>query len=231
MNATLTAARIALAVSLLAPTASAREPAGQSQGVVSDDDVHFQLRTGQATILRFSRTGPKTFRTYRHFDLYDELCSAPCETSLPPGQYRLSLSRGDDSPAKGEDVDVPAGTSTIKGEYVSRAGSRLVGYAMAIGGGAAGAGLLAYGLFGSHQTECAGSSCVDVGTVDAGATIAGGVVTLASVLVGWLVFMRPDEAHFQVLGADARVVPSAWSFKGTEGGSRAAGGLSLSATW
>src|SRR5579859_3840692 len=212
----------------LAATRAHAEPPAQQKLVSDDDDVRFRL--SRRTSLVFNQGS--VFQASLDADTYRDLCVAPCQTSLPAGSYRLALSKGDDN-ATAEDVDIPSGSATIRGEYVSHATTRTLGWTLMLGGGALGTSLAAYGVFGHQHTVCDSNGlCLNHMDSDTAMTTVGLLIAVGSVLGSQLMIHVPDEAHFRVEAAEVAVRPTLWRIPTREGGEdRTAPGVVASGAW
>jgi hypothetical protein len=225
----LAASALTACLTLAGRHARATEPPPNQQKLVSDDD-DVRFRVSRQTSLVFNEGS--AFQGSIDAETYRDLCVAPCRTLLPPGSYRLALSKGDDN-STAEDVDVPAGPTTIEGQYVSHATTRTIGWTLMLGGGAVGLGLVAYGVLGHQQTVCASDgSCEQLTSPDTTMVTIGAILAAGSVLGSLLMIHVPDEAHFQVRGTQVAVSPSLWRLPKREGMAEAAvPGVSASAAW
>lgn len=225
---TATSLIVILAASSVASVAHADDGKAANQQLVSDDDdVSFQMRSGQAIVI--TRVGATT--SVRSGELYDEICRAPCGGHLSSGYYKLSLAQGDGNAARGEEVYIPPGESTVKGAYVSHASSRWLAYGIGGGGLVLGAGLALHGILGHQGTDCSYGLCNTVMQPDGVEIAIGSALALGGAIAAWVIW-RPDEAHFEVTGSRLRLSPTAWLVPSREGhGSRTAPGLTLSTSW
>ncbi len=186
-------------------------PAAHVRFESDDPGLTFHMVTTEASAVA---VGPAGVATASARD-YEDLCRAPCEVTLPAGTRRLALASGaGHSPVDGEPVALPAGSSTVRGVYISHATRRAV--ALVLGGGTMAAGAILL-LESTAQTK------VDV----TGAGVGVGLVFLSLLA---LPFMGGDEAEFQVIPrASASLTPSIWRAPGREGS--AMPGMTLTLAW
>ena len=55
---------------------------------------------------------------------YDEVCSAPCNVSIPAGTYTFAVGKSGDDPIELNPLTIPAGVSTLKSSLVDKSGTR-----------------------------------------------------------------------------------------------------------
>ncbi|MFK7990538.1 MAG: hypothetical protein AB8I08_31240 [Sandaracinaceae bacterium] len=123
-------------------TAPPARPAGVPLQLTSDARLGFHLVTGSATATAW---GPGGVAHARGYD-FRPLCRAPCETALPPGNHRLALARGDDTPIPAASLDI-TGPATLYGEYTDNVGIRIAGWTTLIVGVAAGLSMMLFPVF------------------------------------------------------------------------------------
>jgi len=225
----LIATALVLTIGSTAAHAKADDPAVDHQKLVTDDDDNdVRFRIGQRGSLNLSNG---FMQANVDTTAYSDICEAPCQSFLKPGAYHLSLAKGDDSAPKGEDVYIPSGQSTIKGTYTSNSTLRTLGWGLIGGGGVVGSALIFVGA--EHKdTVCFGSVCAQGYHADGGMMAAGTIVGIASIVTGFLLTQRLDEAHFEILGADVSVLPTFSLQSGREGQlTPAIQGVALAATW
>jgi hypothetical protein len=133
---------------------------------------------------------------------YAVLCTAPCDTSLPPGTHRLAVSLdGGRAIEADEPVRIHAPATNLRATYDSRGGYRAAGILLMIGGGLAGTILMGASI---HPSTCDKYNNCTGGT-DGGLMLAGVAVTGVSVLFGLgLALMRPIVTIEPVRSSDAR---------------------------
>jgi hypothetical protein len=143
---------------------------------------------------------------------YERLCTAPCDVTLPAGTEILALSQpGERFARDAGPITIPAGTSRINGSFESRAGTRAVGWVVAIGS-IVGGGLLTYAAFGSKE-ECYGSgdyrSCNDTLDLNLPLFIVGLTTFSIGMPVGFVLAARPDAPKVQLGGANRAPIAEA----------------------
>ncbi len=134
-------------------TVHARE--ARLQLVSTPPGITFQRRTGSAIAVGGNGSAIATG--------YDDLCTAPCDVSIPAGTYTIALAKTGGSSVEAEPVVIPAGESTVRGEYVSKSGTRTAGLVVMVIGEAAGLGIIAAGDVHSDSTFILGLGVMGVG--------------------------------------------------------------------
>lgn len=114
-------------------------------------------------------------------NVYESMCSAPCDVSMPRGKYTLALSK-DGQPIEADPVDIQ-GDGTLEGTYTSRTGVRIAGIFVVVGGVAGGLALAFSGETGELGTEF----------------YLGNTIMLAGVIAGTLMIMTPDKAEIRFI--------------------------------
>jgi hypothetical protein len=167
------------------------------------EQYSLRRRSGAATVA--------TGRGYAGIVAYDELCTSPCELTLPAGTYSFNVRpSGEESAADADPVTVPTGDSTLQIGYVNRGGLRKAGLVTLVGGASVG-GLLV--MVSALQRPEEKPDPSGVGTVQeersyTGFYIGSGVL-LASLLVGGLLILQSDRATIRVVpGVPSGVTPS-----------------------
>lgn len=101
------------------------------------DGTTFHVRTGTATASAWG--GGASYAV--HADAYTEICTAPCDASLPDGTHVLALSREGSAPVAADPIRVE-GPTTLYGTYSDRSGVRIGGWIIFLGGAVAGTALM-----------------------------------------------------------------------------------------
>lgn len=101
----------------------------------------FQKRTGTSYAIAYGYGGAAVAMGAR----FDELCTAPCEVSLPAGAHTLALSRPGEVAVAAPPVTVSR-DATLYGTYHDNSGVRAIGWVLLIGGLVGGTVLTTYSL-------------------------------------------------------------------------------------
>ncbi len=136
-----------------APDGGGEAPPAQSSAGKRPDEVRpaITVQAGEARVRLVSDPPGQTF--YKRVSTamivgahsgiraagYDEICTAPCQATLPSGTHTLAMSEPGGGPAEAEPVTLPEGSSVLRGEYHSRKGLRVAGWITLIGGSMGGA--------------------------------------------------------------------------------------------
>ncbi|MBI5532280.1 MAG: hypothetical protein HY898_06180 [Deltaproteobacteria bacterium] len=90
---------------------------------------------------------------------YKRICTAPCETTLPPGSYIMALSKGTSTdPAPVEEPVVVNGPTSLQGTHTSYKALRVASAVVGIGSAIGGVILIGFGLMKSKDT-CDAAGC------------------------------------------------------------------------
>jgi hypothetical protein len=169
--------------------------------VATTPDTDFHIRTADATAVGWTGRGMYTAvaRGYTH------ICAAPCNATLPAGKQRLALSQGGKSPVEpDEPVTIPE-AATVRGTYVSYAGTRALGIGIMIASVAAGAIMVA-AAFHTKQ-DCSLQSvtgmCTNTPDIDTGLVFGGLAVAVLGPLVGLPFLLQHDRAEITVEPLDS----------------------------
>jgi hypothetical protein len=117
---------------------------------------------------------------------FDELCTAPCDVSLPAGTHTFGVAEPGGKPRKTEPLTLPAGSSTVLARYTSRTELRV---AVGLGGGVATVGGFAWLATGLDGHGSGDSIAVGVGSV----------IAVLGVLALSTFALIPDSAHVSIL--------------------------------
>ncbi|HUQ53100.1 MAG TPA: hypothetical protein VM692_12825, partial [Gammaproteobacteria bacterium] len=157
--------------------------------LVSDTDgVTFYRQTGSAFAVG---AGGSAFATG-----YERICAAPCEVSLPAGTETLALGRGDKAPRAAEPVTLPAGVSEVRGTFQSRAGVRVGGWIILVGGAIVGSVLMATAM--DSEQSCDLGVCYETTEFDGARFLAGTLILGAGVGIGLGMGLMRDKALISV---------------------------------
>ena len=142
---------------------------------------------------------------------YKIICTAPCKAALPIGAQALALAYRGSPPLEAEPVLLAEGKSQVRGNYVSRSGTRTAGFV--VGGlGMVAGGAVSYIGFSRTKKDCvANLPCMDVPDPN-GAVVAGGLgIALASMALSFYLISRRDYVEFSVSPSRYRYpLRSAW---------------------
>lgn len=188
--------------------------------VVSDtDDVQLLIRTGQGEVegMGWGYHGAVAYEGVARD--YAIVCTAPCDTQLPPGLQRLALSHHGGRTVEAEDPVQVSGSSTLRAEYESRLGVRIAGYVIMFGSLATGVIIMATNAPQCPPTGCQFPTAFWGGLI---VIVAGGI--LGSILTG-----VGDHASIQLVptGTAARPLKLPWVGEPVAEGSSDGAGLAL----
>lgn len=117
---------------------------------------------------------------------FERLCTAPCETRLPRGEYQFAIGPGVAIPMPSGEMTRIDEDSEIHIEYTSRADTRWGGLGVAIGGS----------LLGTLMMLLAVPALSDGNGAGGGLLLGlGGAGMITSAIVGVLMMMTPDETQ------------------------------------
>lgn len=177
------------------PTAGGQADSSRPRGVdthfvATEDDVQLLIRSGQGEVegVGFGYHGTVAYEGVARD--YAIVCTAPCDTQLPPGLQRLALSHHGGRAIEADNPVQLQGPTTLWGDYQSMLGVRIAGYVVGFGSLATGIILIATNLPQCPPTGCQFPTAFWVGGV---VIIAGGI--LGSILAG-----VSDRASIQVVG-------------------------------
>jgi hypothetical protein len=129
-----------------------------------------------------------------HSHHYSAICTAPCEAMVPQGTHRMGLSRGSGLVVEAPKPVEVVGPAWVMGRYRSRAGIRVGGWVLFLGGTLAGAAMIPIGTIsavsdGFGPSRRGGRALLGVG--------AG--LMIGSLIAGLLMVTRDDEATVEVV--------------------------------
>ncbi len=130
---------------------------------------------------------------------YHNLCTAPCDTQIPPGQHRLALSLHGGHVVEAEDPVEVQGPSTLRATYDSRLVVRVVGYVVTVASLVTGIVLVAE----SYNGNCSNPNVQHCSQFNTGELVAGIVVGIGGAVVGGIMSGIGDKATFQLVPTGA----------------------------
>ena len=146
---------------------------------------------------------------------FDDICTAPCEITMPAGTHTLALSQGGGTPVAADPVAIPEGQATVEGTYTDRSGLRLAGWGVFVGTLLAGS----YLVIDSIETteECDEYGCTDSAELNTTKVAIGTGLMVVGPLASLALILQPDGAEIRV-SAGVAVAPRVF---GTSGGNPA----------
>ncbi|HVK71192.1 MAG TPA: hypothetical protein VM694_42335 [Polyangium sp.] len=146
----------------------------------NEANATYHVRSGSAYVV-----GPRGSAVGQSFT---EICTAPCEASLPVGTHYLALSKQGGVPVLSTDPVRLDGPSRIVGSYTSNAGTRMVGLGVLVGGIVVGWVVMLVPILTRDPAE------------DFSVTplIIGGALLLAGSFGGVLLMSRRDDVKFEI---------------------------------
>jgi len=141
----------------------------------TEPGLTYHVRTGTATATGYSGGAVAAVRA----DAYTEICTAPCDASLPNGSHTLALSREEGTPISAGRIEV-GGPTTLEGTYIDRSGLRIGGWVVFLGGTIGGTAIMLSGIGEEDSTTTIGI---------------GGGIMLAGTIVGLIMAMQGDGAE------------------------------------
>ena len=130
------------------------------------------------------------------YSLYDPICQGPCATRLPPGAYRLALSKGGRVvPVRGPVI--LNGPAILRGEYVDRSILRAAGLIIGVAGAVGGFIMVVASAQNGAVCNINGI-CVSNGTTDTPLLVTGVSVLVVSAVVGSVLTFQGDGARITV---------------------------------
>jgi hypothetical protein len=127
---------------------------------------------------------------------FQEICTSPCEASLPAGTHTLALSEPGKVPISADSVTLPAGVSTLSGRFIDRSGIRTLGLVVVVASAVGGTFML-LNMMDSTQT-CSGDYCYDNPEIDVGMLVGGLVVVGVGIPMGLALATTRDKAELTV---------------------------------
>jgi len=217
------------------PTPSAAAPAPDASATrlrfeadVPDLRLHERSGTVEATV--YARNGLATALGAT----YTDLCSAPCEPTLAPGQHTLAVSIPGRRPIEVPPVVVPPGASTLKAVYDSRAGVRVAGALLGLGSLVGGTVLIVLGAIGTTHQECEASFvggepfCLDRHEIDATLLVTGVALTVVGTVASFAMMSVGDHAALRIAPMTLRPLRTGLGPKREGADALGASGLGLS---
>jgi hypothetical protein len=127
---------------------------------------------------------------------YARICTAPCNATMPAGQYNLALSRGDGPPVETGSLTGFQGAATLQGRYTSYAALRATGFVITIVGLVGG-----IYLFATSIHSCDGSPDPNCEQIDKTRAFTGVGVLLGGAIIGGIMSSKSDDADISVVPA------------------------------
>ncbi|MDC0746845.1 hypothetical protein [Polyangium mundeleinium] len=156
--------------------------AGEASLKLESDEPNatYHVRSGSAYVVgsRGSAVGQS----------FTEICTAPCEASLPVGTHYLALSKQGGVPVLSADPVRLDGPSRIVGSYTSNAGTRMAGLGVLVGGIVVGGVVMLVPIMTRDPGEEFSSAPL----------VIGGVLLLGGTFGGMLLMMRRDDVKFEI---------------------------------
>lgn len=163
---------------------------------------------------------------------YARICTAPCEATVPAGQYTLALSKGTGNPVEDEQLVRVDGPATLAGKYTSYAGLRAAGFVITLASVVTGFYLI-FTSFGKEECDAATNVCDR--KVDQSRLFTGLGVTIGGAIIGGIMGSKGDDAEIRVIpGATGAIAPrnALWANeRGAAAVSAPLPGLTLAATF
>ena len=134
------AAPAAPAPAVAATSASAATTKKETQpfAVVHADESRINVVSDPAGLTLFRRAASAGFSGVGTVSGYDEVCTAPCDVSMPAGTHTFAVAKPGGKPREADAVTLPAGNATMSVANVDRTGIRIgmgvVGAAVMVGG-------------------------------------------------------------------------------------------------
>lgn len=157
------------------------------RSIVTVESEEAELKLSGASGLTFHRRAASASRGTSSLvsaTAYEEVCTVPCEVTMPAGTHTFALSEPGGKPAEADLVTIPPGPSTLMGTYADRSAIRWAGAIISLGGFIAGLALISSGMGDGMDPD---SSTVATG----GYVMIGSCVPL---LLAWV----PDDAEVEV---------------------------------
>ncbi|MRG91560.1 hypothetical protein [Polyangium spumosum] len=146
----------------------------------NEPNATYHVRTGSAYVIgtRGSAVGQS----------FTEICTAPCEASLPVGTHYLALSKQGGVPVLSPDPVRLDGPSRVVGSYTSNAGTRMAGLGVLVGGILVGGAVMMVPIFTREPGE----------SFSAAPIVIGSILVLGGSLAGTLLMFRSDDVKFEI---------------------------------
>jgi len=166
----------------------------------AEADVSFSSTPDGHTLYR--RDGTATAFASNGFGVvatgFSEICTAPCQASLPAGTYTFGVSKPKGVAVEGDQVTLPAGSSHLHADYTDNSGLRIAGWVTVVGGVGVGSALLLEGLL-SGGLDCSGDTgeCTEK-PKNTTLIYAGGALEVGGLLVGLILINQKDGVSLAV---------------------------------
>jgi hypothetical protein len=174
----------------------------------SEPDTQFLLREGQSQGVVATRGGVRGFAASH----YADICTAPCDATLPEGSHRLALSRSGGAPVETTDPIVLSGPSTLKGTYISQHGTRVTGVVLLVVGLVVGTTLEVLALSVLKDDSCtpdANCYCPFTFRPNVPALVVGGAIEVVGLIAGLALTTQRDHAIIEVVPQSPTPLPVA----------------------
>lgn len=172
-------------------------------------EVRLHERTGTVEATVYSPHGPATAVGAT----YTDLCAAPCELTMAPGQHTLAVSFEGRAPIEVPPLAVPPGTATLRATYESRAGVRVAGLVVGLGALVGGSIMAGLGAVGTTRQECqpsfidgAAPFCTNQRDPDGTLIGAGIAIAVAGSVAGLVMLSIGDHAELRVAPVSLRPI-------------------------
>jgi len=167
------------------PAAAAKSGEAQPFAVVHAAESRVSVTSNPTGITLFRRAASAGFNGQGTVSGYDEVCTAPCNVSMPAGTHTFAVAKPGGKPHEADAITLPAGNATMSAAVVDRTAIR-------IGVGLAGAAALVGGfvmIFAGSTPEDPASSGQIIGAAVLGG-LGGGMMGAA--------FAIPDGAEITI---------------------------------
>jgi hypothetical protein len=159
-----------------------------------DPNTTFHIKTGQADVEGGGMTwGGRAFSYSAQANAYTIICTAPCTAGLPVGTHELGLSQGGRI-AQSDEPTTITGPGTLQGTYVSKAGTRVVGWIVVLGSVVGGTLLMLDSIKRTNVCDATGF-CYEDSTIDGTEFGVGVGVALVGGIVGAVLAAQKDKAE------------------------------------
>lgn len=191
----------------IAPQPKAEASAEPPADAPVDASVKLQSNPSGLTFHRLIRTSEEDDEKEDEDpeERFEQICTAPCSTTLPPGTHVLAVSQEGDHPVGARRIAIPPGDSTLTADYkfTSHSDRRTAAMLIFIGGLAAGGAVLFHGqsVFADKPKQALVEAGVGLGIGVAGFAVA-------------LLVSAPDETDVKMTSNRAFTAPPARHARG-----------------
>jgi hypothetical protein len=190
------------------PLATVRAQATPLHFVAPSPGTDLFIRTSESTVggIAWGQAPSVYSGTVR---MYEHICAAPCDATLPAGQHRLALAYRGGDPVEADGAVTLSGPATVTGTYLDRRGVRTAGWVVL--GATLGAGALTLIASATVTTKescppevspCSAQSAPNVAVLTAGIA-----VMAVGTLVGMILVSQGDGAVVEVTPATQGLGP------------------------